>query len=81
MNKTMSFLAGAMCGALVGAVAALLLAPSSGQQLQTDVRGQFDHVVADARAAAGAKRTQLEAQLAALKTPRQAEAGEAPAAE
>ncbi len=82
MNRTMSFLAGAMCGALVGAVAALLLAPTSGPQLQSDVRGQFEHVMADARAAAEAKRAQLEAQLAALKT-RKAEApqGEAPATE
>ena len=79
MNKTMSFLSGALCGALVGAVAALLLAPTSGQQLQTEARGQFDHVMADARAAADAKRAQLEAQLAALKAPRPAE--QAPAAE
>ena len=70
MKQTFSFLAGAVCGALVGAVAALLLAPMSGQQLQTDARTQFDHVVADARAAADAKRAQLEAQLAALKKPR-----------
>ena len=74
MRRTLSFLAGAMCGALVGAVAALLLAPESGQQLQTQARSQFDHVVADARAAAESKRVQLEAQLAALKAPRAAEA-------
>ena len=73
MKHTVSFLAGAMCGALVGAVAALLLAPSSGQKLQTDARTQFDHVMADARAAADSKRVQLEAQLAALKKPRSVE--------
>ena len=69
MRHTFSFFAGALCGALVGAVAALLLAPMSGQKLQSDARGQFDHVVADARAAAEAKRAQLEAQLAAFKKP------------
>jgi gas vesicle protein len=73
MKKTFSFFAGALCGALVGAVTALLLAPMSGQQLQSDARGQFDHVVADARAAAEAKRAQLEAQLAAFKKPQGAE--------
>ena len=81
MKQTFSFLAGALCGALVGAVAALLLAPTSGQKLQIEARGQFDHVVHDARAAAEAKRAQLEAQLAALKKPRAAEApSETPAA-
>ena len=67
MKSTFSFVAGALCGALVGAVTALLLAPMSGQKLQTEARGQFDHVWHDARAAAEAKRAQLEAQLAALK--------------
>jgi gas vesicle protein len=81
MKQTFSFAAGILCGALVGAVTALLLAPMSGRQLQTDARTQFDHVVADARAAAEAKRIQLEAQLAALKKPRAAEApSETPAA-
>ena len=78
MNRMMSFLAGAMCGALVGAVAALLLAPMSGRQLQTDARSQFDSVVADARSAAEARRTQLQNQLAAFRAPRPSEA---PAAE
>ncbi len=69
MKRTFSFMAGAFCGALVGAVAALLLAPTSGQQLQSDARTQFDRVMADARSAADSKRAQLEAQLAALKKP------------
>ena len=33
MNKFMGFMAGAVCGALVGAVAALLLTPASGPEL------------------------------------------------
>jgi len=69
MKRTFSFVAGAFCGALVGAVAALLLAPTSGQQLQSDARTRFDSVMADARSAAETKRAQLEAQLAALKKP------------
>jgi gas vesicle protein len=83
MKSTFSFLAGVLSGALVGAVAALLLAPMSGEQLQHDARQQFDHVMADARSAAEEKRAQLEAQLAALKKPRPAEppAGEAAPAE
>jgi gas vesicle protein len=82
MKSTFSFLAGALSGALVGAVAALLLAPMSGERLQIQAREQFDHVMADARAAAESKRAQLEAQLAALKRPAPAEptAAETPVA-
>jgi len=62
-----------MSGAIVGAVAALLLAPMSGSELQAQTRDQFDHLVADARQAAETKRVQLEAQLEALKAPKPAE--------
>jgi gas vesicle protein len=68
MNRFMSFLAGALCGATVGAVAALLLAPMSGMELQEQTREEFDSLWSDARHAAEAKRTELEAQLAALKS-------------
>jgi gas vesicle protein len=75
MNKLMGFLAGAFCGAVVGAVAALLLAPMPGEELQERARTQFDELVTDARVAAAEKRAQLEKQLAALKAPRQPEIG------
>jgi gas vesicle protein len=70
MGKITGFLAGLMSGAIVGAVAALLMAPMSGHELQTQTRDQFDHLVDDARHAAETKRVQLEAQLEALKTPK-----------
>jgi gas vesicle protein len=41
MNKIFSFLAGAMSGALVGAVTALLLTPASGQDLRADVAARI----------------------------------------
>jgi len=78
MKSTFSFLAGAICGALVGAVTVLLIAPMSGRQLQADARSQFERVMADARAAADTKRAQLEAQLAALKRPSAAETPPSP---
>ncbi len=73
MNRIMSFLAGTLCGAVVGSVAALLLAPASGKELQAQARERFDNLVEDARRAAEARRAQLEAQLNALKSPRKAE--------
>ncbi|MCC7360366.1 MAG: YtxH domain-containing protein [Anaerolineales bacterium] len=70
MGKITGFLAGLMSGAIVGAVSALLLAPTSGRELQARAREQFDTLVDDARTAAETKRVQLEAQLASLKAPK-----------
>ncbi|MBL8056266.1 MAG: YtxH domain-containing protein [Anaerolineales bacterium] len=67
MNKIMAFLTGAMLGAVAGAAAALLLTPTSGQELQEQTRDWFDMLVDDARQAADDKRAELEAQLAGLK--------------
>ena len=54
-------------------MAALLLAPMSGRELQAQTRNQFDTLIKDARQAADVKRVQLEAQLEALKAPKPAE--------
>jgi len=69
MRRMFSFLAGALCGAIVGAVAALLLAPASGLELRQDVRSRVDDLVAEGRRAAEDRRAELQAQLAALKRP------------
>ncbi len=69
MRKLVAFVAGAMCGGIVGAVAALLLAPASGSELRTGARARFDELVAEGRQAAADRRAELEAQLAALKRP------------
>jgi gas vesicle protein len=69
MRRIVSFLAGAMCGAIVGAVAALLLAPASGLELRQDLRSRVSDLVAEGRRAAQDRRAELEAQLAALKRP------------
>jgi gas vesicle protein len=73
MRNLSGFLAGLMSGAIVGTVAALLLAPMSGRELQAQTRNQFDTLIKDARQAADVKRVQLEAQLEALKAPKPAE--------
>jgi gas vesicle protein len=70
MSKITGFLAGMMSGAIVGSVAALLLAPMSGRELQMRAREELDHLVDDAKAAAETKRVQLESQLEALKAPK-----------
>jgi gas vesicle protein len=69
MRRMFSFLAGALCGAIVGAVAALLLAPASGLELRQGIRSRMDDLVAEGRQAAEDRRAELQAQLAALKRP------------
>ncbi len=73
MSKVTGFLAGMMSGAIVGSVAALLLAPMSGEDLQLRARDRWDSLVEDAKTAAESKRVQLESQLEAMKAPKAAE--------
>jgi gas vesicle protein len=63
----MNFMAGAILGALVGAVTALLLAPTSGEELQTRARERFGSLRDEVRQAYEARRSQLEAELEALR--------------
>ncbi len=59
MNKIFGFLAGAMCGAIVGAVAALLLTPESGSKIRSEARQRFDELLAEGRKAAAQRRSEL----------------------
>ena len=70
MNKPMSFLAGAMCGAVVGAVASLLLTPLSGRDLQVKARTEVENILLEAKDAAAARREELRARLDDLQLPR-----------
>jgi gas vesicle protein len=67
MRKIVSFLAGLLAGAVVGAAAAILLAPYSGSELQEQVRSRVQGLVEEGRRAAAARRAELEAQLEAFK--------------
>jgi gas vesicle protein len=67
MRKIVSFLAGLLAGAVVGAAAAILLAPHSGSELQEQVRSRVQGLVEEGRRAAAARRAELEAQLEAFK--------------
>lgn len=60
MNKTFSFLVGALGGAVVGAVTALLLAPSSGSELIQSVEDRWELTKAEAQLAMEEKRMELE---------------------
>ncbi len=67
MQRTLSMLAGIFCGLIVGAVAALLLAPESGAELRTQTREWLDGALEEARQAARARSVELNDQFEALK--------------
>ncbi|MEZ4515072.1 MAG: YtxH domain-containing protein [Chloroflexota bacterium] len=62
MNKIFSFLAGALCGALVGAATALLLTPASGDKLRADAEARWNEAMREANAAMEQRRRELETQ-------------------
>lgn len=62
MNKLFSFMAGAMCGALIGGVTALLLTPQSGADLKSGAQTRWQLAMDDARMAMAETQAELEAQ-------------------
>jgi len=62
MNKVMSFMAGAVCGALIGAVTALLMTPSSGPELLESAGERWQMAKNEARNAMEERRRELEAE-------------------
>ena len=62
MGKIMGFLAGAVCGSLVGAVTALLLTPASCTELIQSAEERWQLTLAEARQARDEKRRELETQ-------------------
>ena len=67
MNKFFGFLAGAMCGAVVGSVTALLLTPASGNELRAEAIARWEEAMREARQAMEDKRHELEAQYEHMK--------------
>jgi gas vesicle protein len=70
MNKALSFLLGAVIGAAVGASVAILLAPSSGEELRGQVQDEIHRIQNEMTQAAEERRAELEEQLATLRDPR-----------
>ena len=68
MQRFFSFFIGALIGGLIGATLAILLAPSSGEELRTDLRERASHLTEDVKQAARERRQELEKQLASLRS-------------
>ena len=63
MRKAMVFTFGAVLGGILGGLTALLLAPSSGEELRSTIRTQVDQIQIEIKDAAMQKREELEQQL------------------
>ncbi|MEX0787415.1 MAG: YtxH domain-containing protein [Anaerolineales bacterium] len=69
MRRLSNFITGAFLGALVGAVAALLLAPASGEDLQSRAREKLASLRDEVQNAYSSRKSQLEAELESLRQP------------
>lgn len=67
MNRMLSFVTGALLGAVFGAGVAILLAPMSGEDLQNQIRTRVTDIQDEVQRAASEKRAELEAQLQHLR--------------
>jgi gas vesicle protein len=71
MNRAVNFILGAVIGGLIGAGVAILMAPSSGEELRSDISLRTQQIRSEVSQAAAERRAELEKQLAALKAPQQ----------
>jgi len=69
MQRTLSFLAGAVTGALVGATLMVLFTPASGETIRSDLQNRIQRLQDEMRGAASNRRAELESQLARLRAP------------
>jgi len=69
MRKAMAFTFGAVLGGILGGLTALLLAPSSGDELRSGIKEQVDQIQIELKDAAHKKREELEQQLDQLINP------------
>ncbi len=76
MGKTLSFLAGLAAGLVTGGLLAILFAPMAGKTLQDQLKGGVNRLVEEGKAAAEARRLELEAELEYLKQGRPITLGE-----
>jgi gas vesicle protein len=65
----MFFAGGILCGVVIGAAVALVLAPASGETMREDAQSRFDSMMVEARLASERRRRELEAELAELTSP------------
>jgi gas vesicle protein len=69
MRRLTNFIFGVLIGAFVGATTAILLAQSSGNDFQLEIRDRFKQLWDELQDAAQDRRAELEDQLAEMRRP------------
>lgn len=69
MKQIFNFLSGMILGGLVGAAVVMLFTPTSGEDLRDRIQERSIQLKDEVKAVAGARRAELERELAALRTP------------
>ncbi len=69
MQRALSFLAGALSGALVGGTLMVLFTPAPGKTIRSDLQNRVQTLRDEMQGAASARRAEMEAQLARLRAP------------
>ena len=69
MGKISNFFMGVIMGALVGATVAILLAPSSGEEIRGQLQERSIRLRDDIKAVAEERRAELERELESLRAP------------
>ena len=67
MRRLTMFIAGSICGAAIGAIAALLLAPTSGEELRGMAKDRAESIRDEIIEAYESRTAQLEAELESLR--------------
>ena len=73
MQKIISFFTGVIMGGLVGATVAILLAPSSGEEMRGQLQERSIRLRDDIKAVAEERRAELERELETLRAPHRKE--------
>jgi len=71
MRKAMAFTFGAVMGGIIGALVALLFAPTSGEKFRSSFQEQLENIQIEIKEAAKKKRAELEGQLDDLIQPKE----------
>ncbi len=69
MGKILNFFLGVIMGAVVGATVAILLAPSSGEEMRGQIQERSIRLKEDIKAVADERRAELERELESLRAP------------
>ena len=70
MQRTLSYLAGAITGALVGATLMVLFTPAPGETIRSDLKNRVQELQTQMQEAAANRRKEMEAQLSQLRAPK-----------